>query len=148
MDSTIMRIFLDLVRKIEQQSGGIPWMLMGKGVEISLLRQAIIGMAGSRLITSTRSIGKCNRLLQDRRPRPVIAENLVRIPTPSAGETDRGQLELRSKGATVFWIANRGVQRGIRSWEEIQKSRLGPRRVCIGGSQDEGKLFSSGTEDH
>jgi hypothetical protein len=57
-------------------------------------------------------------------------------------------LKLRSKGATVFWIANRGVQRGIRSWEEVQKSRLDPRRVCIGGSQDEGKLFSPRTEDH
>jgi hypothetical protein len=45
----------------------------------------------------------------------------------------------------VLWIANRGVHHkgGVRSWEEIQKSRIGPRRACIGGSQGEGKILEA-----
>src|SRR5208282_2098764 len=58
---------------------------------------------------------------------PVITENLVRIPTPSAGETDRGCLEAAEQRS------NRVLDHKAGSKE---KSGVGPRGDCFGLQDD------------
>jgi hypothetical protein len=72
--------------------------------------------AGNPNCSSVNSTGKvaCFAEAYNSEMKAVITENLVCMPTLSAGDTDRGILAAAIR-RRWFWIAKRGVQRQIRS---------------------------------